>query len=53
MLKKIIIVILVISLVYINAGLVPKERTSANEKCGGGCVTSTQCAAWAGNTDCR
>mgnify|MGYP006904170352 FL=1 len=32
---------------------VTQFQRAAAAACGGGCVTSSQCASWAGNTDCR
>jgi len=53
MFKAIIFLIVIVTLVGINASPISKESAAVNGKCGGGCILSTQCAAWSGNLDCR
>ncbi|XP_037029513.1 uncharacterized protein LOC119069543 [Bradysia coprophila] len=58
---KVAIVVFAIALIA-NASTVPETETTSQQvevqndqraPCGGGCVTSSQCAAYAGTTNCR
>uniref|UniRef100_A0A914DGY4 Uncharacterized protein n=1 Tax=Acrobeloides nanus TaxID=290746 RepID=A0A914DGY4_9BILA len=54
MLTKIVIFLLLTTLVASGPAIIPgMDPLVASSKCGGGCISSTQCANWSGNNDCR